>query len=168
MDVKEVFIEGAPSHASRVMGGLWVGGAPPPGPMVSQHFNCLVLCANEYQLDETFFPGVEVLHAPMNDDGTPMSNTERQIAVATAGKVINRLSRGQRVLVTCRQGRNRSGLVACLAMSIGPPSLHPSDAINRLRMIRGHHAMVNKDFQVFLFRYASRFARRAPESHAAV
>ncbi len=148
--------------ASKVMGGLWVGDAPPPGPMVSKHFQCLVLCANEYQLDPTFFPGVEVIHAPMNDDGSPMTNTERKVAVITAGRVINRLAQGHRVLVTCRQGRNRSGLIACLAMSLGPPKLSAVESVNRLRYARGHQAMVNRDFQRFLSTYASRFALTAP------
>lgn len=133
-----------------------MGNAPPIGLGVAQHFDHLVLCAMEYQLDPGLFPGVEVLHAPMNDDGSAMTPDEMRIAVRTAAKVINRLGAGRRVLVTCRAGRNRSGIVSALALCLGPPKFSPQKAVLQIRAARGPGAMVNQDFLWFLHKYCAR------------
>lgn len=133
-----------------------MGSAPPIGFGVAKYFDHLLLCAKEYQLPPECFPGVEVLYAPMNDDGSPMTAEEMQIAVRTAGKVIRRLMDGRRVLSTCRQGRNRSGIIAALALCLGPPKLPPPKAVSTIRLARGPGALVNKDFLWFLSKYCGR------------
>src|SRR5512135_379080 len=130
-----------------------MGSAPPIGYGVREHFDVLVLCAMEYQLPSECFPGVEVIHAPMNDDGTPMTRDEMEIAVRTAGKVIRHLCNKRRVLSTCRAGRNRSGIVSALALCLGPPKFSPQRAISRIKFARGPGAMVNPYFQDFLHRF---------------
>jgi protein-tyrosine phosphatase len=120
-----------------------------------EHFDHLVLCAMEYQLEPALFPGVNVIHAPMNDDGSPMTVDEMRIAVRTAGQVIRHLVSKERVLVTCMQGRNRSGIVTALALCLGPPKNSPSQAVARIRAARGPGAMRNQDFLWFLQKYCT-------------
>jgi hypothetical protein len=149
----QLLLQQEPATASKILGGLWMGSAPPIGLGVRQHFDCVVLCAMEYQLPPECFPGVEVIHAPMNDDGTPMTAEEMEIAVRTAGKVISRLVNKQRVLSTCRAGRNRSGIVCALALCMGPPKYTPQRAIARIQAARGPYAMRNSYFRNFLHQF---------------
>src|SRR6185436_7074108 len=94
-------------------------------------FDMLVLCAFEFQpphqmmayapcppefRDEPF-PGVEVVHAP-NDDNyyEPPPRYVLKAAVQTADIVAQKIRAGGKVLVTCWQGWNRSGLVSALTL----------------------------------------------------
>ncbi len=92
----------------------------------------------------------------MNDDGSPMTSNEMKIAICTAGKVINRLNAGGQVLVTCRQGRNRSGIVAALALCEGPHKFTYNLAVNRIRSARGPGALRNDYFLHFLQKFSNR------------
>jgi protein-tyrosine phosphatase len=159
-----LLLQAEPSTASRVLRNLWQGSAPPIGLGVAQHFDALVLCAKEYQLPPENFPGVNVLHAPMNDDGTPMTPEEMKIAVQTAGRVISLLVQGRRVLITCRQGRNRSGMISTLAMCLGPPKFTPEHAVMAVRAARGPGAMQNRYFLSFLKRYTDFLKRQSANS----
>lgn len=145
-----MILQGEAATASKIADNLWMGSAPPIGPSASQYFNDVVLCAMEYQLSGNMFPGVNIIHAPMNDDGSPMTAGERVIAIKTAGKVLSRISRNRNVLVTCYQGRNRSGLVAALALCFGPHKMSPKQAIETIRSARGESAMRNDYFIWFL------------------
>jgi protein-tyrosine phosphatase len=138
--------------AFQVRDNLWIGSAPPIGTQVASKFDALVLAAMEYQCGECF-PGVEVACAIMNDDGSPMTTEEKKEAVRTAGTVISWLSRGLRVLVTCRAGRNRSGLVVTLSLCKGPERMTPAQAIRAVRAVRGPGALSNADFVRFLYDY---------------
>ena len=100
---------------SKILDNLWIGGAPPPQANVGEFFDCLVLCAHEYQPD--CFPDIQVAFAPMRDDGLLISKEDAMQAVKAAGKTIRWMDQGLKVLVTCYAGRNRSGLVP-LSMSV--------------------------------------------------
>lgn len=132
--------------ADRIAPHLWMGAFPSPASEVRRrHFDVLVLCAEERQ-EPNWFPGVIVVAAPM-DDGpvTPQLLYEAKFA---AGKVVEFLRAGKRVLVTCNQGRNRSGLVVALTLiSLGVP---PRDAIAMIRNGRGPDALVNPWFLDYL------------------
>jgi hypothetical protein len=113
--------------------GLWQGRWPPPGAWLARKgFTTLVLCAEEYQPPHSVhshfgavpgvrssnpWPGVEVLYAP-NDDNfeVPPSRERLRLALKAARVVAKRLSQQRKVLVTCNQGRNRSGLVSAMAL----------------------------------------------------
>jgi protein-tyrosine phosphatase len=98
------------------------GSAPPPGAQLP--FDVLLLCATEYQPASSHYPGVTVLHVPLNDDGSPPTQDEIELAKNAAMRVSDFARRGKRVLVTCRMGRNRSGLVSGLALvEVGHGSL---------------------------------------------
>jgi len=134
-----------PATASQVHGNLWMGGWPPPGWRLASHFDCLALCAMEYQVPECF-PGVQVIQAHLNDDGTPMRREEAYEAVRAATQVIKWLEQDLRVLVTCFAGRNRSGLVSGLALCRGPTAMNPAEAIRTIRSARGEGALSNPWF----------------------
>jgi protein-tyrosine phosphatase len=87
--------------------GLYIGSVP----RSCGSFDAVVLAAKEYQKLGLLCP---VILAPL-DDSVP-SREEIKIALAAAHKVNSLRRNGKRVLVTCAQGRNRSALVAALAL----------------------------------------------------
>lgn len=122
-------------HAQEIHPGLWQGSWPPPGDWLARKgFNTLVLCAEEYQPPRFVhpahaafgipgttaanpWPGVEVIYAPNDDDfdNAPPRETLR-LALKAGRLVATRLGQRRKVLVTCNQGKNRSGLVSALAL----------------------------------------------------
>lgn len=104
-----------PLDASRIAGALYQGSAPPIGLTVRDcGFDVLVLAAKEYQPDDTLFPGVRVLHAPLDDANVDAYTWS--VASGAASRVARALRRGGRVLVTCHMGINRSGLIVALSL----------------------------------------------------
>jgi len=109
--------------ADRIASRVYQGSMPPPGHQVRAcGFDVLVLMASTeeytheggYHPSDRSFPGVKVFHAPI-DDGRltgPEWNTASRVAMQVAGYV----RRGKRALITCRMGRNRSGLVTALTL----------------------------------------------------
>jgi protein-tyrosine phosphatase len=98
--------------------GLWQGSAPKPKDELHKlGYQLLVLCAAEYQPPATLFPGLEVVHAPNDDDPhRAPTRDELRIAMNAAQQVVQALQEEKKVLVTCWAGRNRSGLVSAIAL----------------------------------------------------
>jgi len=131
--------------ASAILPLLCQGSAPPPGPYVRQAgFHTLILCAMEYQPEPQSFPGVEVVYAPNNDDGSPPTREQFALALRAARIATARVRAEKRVLVTCMAGRNRSGLVSALTLYM--LGMSPDRAIDRVRMKRRRNALVNPHF----------------------
>jgi protein-tyrosine phosphatase len=137
--------------ASRIIAGLWVGAAPPPGDYTDR-FDVIVFTADEYQPAAGMFPGVRVRHFPFDDSTQP---TDRDLATAWAAAeaVARYMRRGQRVLVTCRMGRNRSALVAAFALYL----ITEAPGADILALVRsrrtdavGVQALSNRAFQAYL------------------
>jgi len=64
----------------------------------------------------------------------------------TAREIADRVRHGQRVLVTCWQGRNRSGVLAGLAMvDLGVP---PDQAVRRIQRLR--NGLTNEHFRAMV------------------
>lgn len=99
--------------ANQVVEKVRIGSAPPLGTeLFRAGFTCLALCAEEIQPRGAAFPGITVVHAPMDD-----ALLTREIADVAheAADVLYRLWRREdQILVTCAAGRNRSGLVTAL------------------------------------------------------
>lgn len=121
--------------AHEIYPGLWQGGWPQPGRwLANQGVSTLVLCAMEYQPPHTYpsfleglpglrqanpWPGVRVLYAP-NDDRSdqPPSRATLSKAILAGRVVASDLAAGRKVLSTCWQGWNRSGLVSALGLHL--------------------------------------------------
>ncbi len=124
---------------------LWIGSQAQPGPHLREAgFQVLVLCAQEWQPPEEEFPGVRVHHAPFDDSAKGLTEREAKIAHRAAQKTIGHLLYGQRCLVTCMAGRNRSGLVLALALA-GVSGLTPKKAGEQVRAVRPN-ALTNTTF----------------------
>lgn len=95
---------------------LWQGSAPVPGTHLQDAgFGSLILCAQEYQPPGDLFPGVNVIHAPNNDCDT-LTKDQLSSAIRAARQAANAVRAGQKVLITCYLGWNRSGLVSALTL----------------------------------------------------
>jgi len=104
------------------------GSAPPLGARVP--FDTVVLAAVEYQPE---LPGYDVLRVPL-DDGPPPDALTRAAIRDGARAIAREVRSGRRVLVTCWQGRNRSGVLAGLALvELGVPGLQAATLIRLLR-----------------------------------
>ncbi len=98
--------------ANQVWTRLWVGAVPPFDRPLA--FSMLVLCAVELQPAKLAFTGKVV--RPAFRDTEPLERAEALRAIAASRRVAGELAAGGRVRVTCAPGRNRSALVAALAM----------------------------------------------------
>jgi len=116
-------------------------------------FDTIVLCAREHQPVFKRYKK-SVIRAPFADTPYPTA-TERRIAIRAAREVAKRLRKGQRVLVTCQMGWNRSALVAGLALKMAT-KMHTEEIIRRIREARGEDALSNPAFVRFLRGFASR------------
>lgn len=140
--------EGIDAH--QIVTRLWVGSAPPfDRPLPA--FTLLVLCAHEVQPAHMVFTG-RVLRCPIYDTA-PMPTSHLHQALRASREVAAELRRGGRALVTCAQGRNRSALVASLAI-IQLTRMPPAEIIARVRDRRGPHALSNPAFTEMVTRMA--------------
>lgn len=129
---------------------LWQGSKPPAGPQVAAAgFQVLVLCAREFQPAPMYFSGVPtIIHAP-NDDHHFVTRQDIQLAVNTASRVAEHLQRGEKILVTCLAGINRSGLVVALTLhkAFGYSGQSCIDLVRRRRILAdGDDALTNTYF----------------------
>lgn len=135
--------------ANRLIPGLYIGSAPPTGDHLRRAgIDVLVLAAEEYQPPSTDFPGVHVIHAPLDD--ADITGEERRIATAAARVVAKALVDGKQVLVTCHMGLNRSSLIAALATRMLAPKVPPVVVLEQVRRARGPWALSNASFQRML------------------
>jgi hypothetical protein len=114
-------------------------------------FDVVVLTAYEYQPKAGEYGRAHVVHVPLDDmpgkspsTGKPPSQYEKALASEAGRAVAGWVRRGKRVLVTCWQGRNRSGWVTGLALiELGVPV---QKAIDTIREARGEDALENPHF----------------------
>ncbi len=158
--------------ATPIYPGLWQGSRPPIGPTLKNaRFNAVVLCAEEFQPPHVFpqgygfeallyrhripYEGVETIYAP-NDDSFERQPSREQLRVAirAAMKSADLIKAGGQVLVTCWQGKNRSGLVSALILHtlLG---ISGADAASIVRSKR-RGALRNPHFLEALFRIPAR------------
>jgi protein-tyrosine phosphatase len=136
------------SQMSEIVPGLFVGSKPDPG----RHsgVDVIVLAALEYQPSAELFPGVEVIHVPLDDaPNRLLRNDEIADATEAGSRVARRLRAGRRVLVSCQMGLNRSALIVALAM-YEVYGMSADEIIARLRKERGAWALSNLNFERLL------------------
>lgn len=132
--------------ASRITGELYQGSAPPIGDELAKAgFDTVILTAVEYQPASALFPGVEVLRLPMEDVPVRLTYEQSRRVAELARMVKLRLARGSRVLVTCRAGLNRSGLLVATFLT-QEAGMRPVDAVRLVRARRSALALNNPAF----------------------
>jgi hypothetical protein len=112
---------------------LWQGSKPPTGRACADAgFEVLVLCAEERQGGG--YEGVVVYYVDL-DDGE-LTHDEWTRARAMAHLVAAGVRGGARTVVTCNEGRNRSGLVVACALHLlaGRPGAECVAAVRRARL----------------------------------
>ena len=139
-----------PIDAHQIASKLWMGAAPPPGvTLASCGFNILVLCAKEFQPPAEWYPGVDVARVHLNDDGkSPFSAADAFAAYQLSSQLAKCIKFGQRVLITCWEGRNRSGLVTALTLTqlTGCSGADAARTVRFRRVPRKGPALVNQEF----------------------
>ena len=142
--------------AAEVFENLSIGSAPKAETVKPDDYDVLVLCTKNYQpLDESF-PGVEVWRVPLVDDPTQKASVEDvRAAVAMGAKVAKAVKSGERVLVTCLQGLNRSAFVAGVAIMI-LTKCTAKDAVRAMRGARSPEVLRHDVWDHVLERFTSR------------
>lgn len=143
--------------AHEIHPGLWQGGKPPIGRALHHHgFGMLVLCAREIQWDAKTWPGLDVIHAPNDDVPGELPSRDTLTQALTAGRqAAQRVASGQKVLVTCNMGINRSGLVTGIAMrhlTGWPGSKVVAHVSSSRKAQNGWPALSNPGFRLLLSR----------------
>jgi hypothetical protein len=120
---------------------LWIGSSPPLDRDLPK-IDVLVMCALEVQPEKLAFHGT-VLRCPIPDKR--LDPTQARLVIQTAVTVARAIVNGQRVLVTCHLGLNRSALVVALALhqltTMGAPQI-----VDHIRRHRSLSALSNKHF----------------------
>lgn len=121
---------------------VFQGSAPPPGHEVRRAgFNLLVLAAYEYQPKAVVF-GIPVIHAPMDDD--KLTSSQWLQVVNTARTVAKRVQAGDKTLITCQAGLNRSGIITAVTLHLLTGVA--GSRIVRMIQAKREHALCNKSF----------------------
>jgi protein-tyrosine phosphatase len=97
---------------------LWQGAKPAQGwDLAHNGFQAVVLCAPDYQPPSAAFHNVAVIRCPFEDNPeAPPTDAEVAMVDRVAKQVALRVRRGEKVLVSCFAGLNRSGLVTAKAL----------------------------------------------------
>lgn len=121
----------------RVLGSLFIGATPPRGALLYDlDFRCLVLCA-EGMFSPDAYQGLDVLRVPFEDDYSSCIPARTLEDIRHAATIVaDRMDMGERVLVACPMGLNRSGLVCAFAIheQLGLPLPEAADIVQRARM----------------------------------
>lgn len=137
-----------PLDASNIVRRIWVGSAPPMDRRLP-HFSMVVLCAAEIQPQATTW-GCRVVRVGIPDDA--LSRPELRRAVLGARAVVDEVQHGGRALVTCAAGRNRSALVAGIAIIQLAPRMTADDVVELIRGRRSPDCLSNPHFREILRR----------------
>ncbi len=143
--------------AHRLMSRLWQGSAPRSGrTLYALGFDVLVLCAEELQTQDQFSEAginpppslneVGVYLCPLDD--FKLSAREAGLATKAAIELAALHRRGKRLLVTCAQGRNRSGLVSALTIRL-LTGCTGRTAADHVRVVRPN-SLTNPWFRAYL------------------
>lgn len=129
---------------SPITGGLWTGGCVDGVDLPADFDFVLSLYPWEKYL---LGPDTERVEYTMYDAG--MIPDPKDI-LAAANLVKDRLALGQKVLVHCQAGLNRSGLIAGTTLVL--MGYHPQEAISLLRKQRSEVVLCNRIFESWLLK----------------
>jgi len=128
---------------------LWQGACPPRGNLVaSKGYNLLVLTASEWQRSDVY-ENVDVITIPLEDDLDESKILSQHGLICTTAKSIAlRIESGQKVLITCMAGVNRSGLLSAVTLHY-VTGLTGEACIKQVKS-RRRGALFNKTFQKYI------------------
>lgn len=155
--------------ASRIAPHLYQGSVPTAGEALP--FDLVVLCALENQFSPAtygvrpFGRRARVMRVPLTDGNAPLAQHNVVRAYAAAREVARSHARGERVLVTCYLGLNRSGLVTALALV--EMGFRAEQAVGAVKHARPG-ALRNVFFEQLVHNIAGRSLFRVPITQGAV
>ena len=143
-------------NASEIITNLWQGGYPPIGTELAYlGFKGLVITAAErdpyrnvggapdtQRSDD--YPGVSLFYSPTWD--LPIDKATLSAAKSSAQVAAEWMRDGKKVLVTCGQGWNRSGLVVGLTLHLLKPTALGTDIVKLIQSKR-QGALSNQSFR---------------------
>lgn len=129
--------------ANEVHPGIWVGAAPRDKAAAALAFTHIVLCSEAWQFPAADFAPATVLHCPFEDEDTLLRGAILTMVFLAARAVAEAARSGGRVLVSCAAGRNRSALVAGLAMRMLGEQL----VVEKIRTRRRADCLTNTCFR---------------------
>lgn len=122
-------------------------------PATAPLFHTLVLCAEEMQpmASDIYKMGAKyprIIYAPNDDSENPLTMVQADLAVRAANEVGKDFVKGRKILVSCMQGRNRSGLVTAIALT----KIYGMSGEKALSIVQGKvpRALTNASFRRFL------------------
>lgn len=97
-----------------------MGSEPETGHMVKEAgFDLLVLCAEEFQPPASLFPGVKIIHAPLDDTDIRFRPHDEATARSAAKRVADAMRAGSKVLVVCSHVGGDGSSKPCTEIPIG-------------------------------------------------
>lgn len=125
-------------------------------PEIFRNFHVLVLCAEEIQPRIAPPAGRRVVRLPFDDDiYQPIPREVSDIFHTSAKTLAAHLRQDARMLVTCAQGRNRSGLITALILMYAFGT-QPREAISIIRNKRSRDSLANPMFEQYLLNTRAR------------
>lgn len=130
--------------ANEVVKNLWVGAMPRSQDVEFLNgFDMVVFAADSNQPD--WVRGFRRMAVRCGIDDHEITEHEKMMVLSCAKMVADRLFNGQRVLVTCISGWNRSALIAALALKrVSRYSVE--EIVDLIRAARGPDALSNWSF----------------------
>lgn len=116
-----------------------------------------------YAWANPFSWGVEELRYGFGDGNMNFVDIERVIRIAHWA--LDRWSNGDRVLIRCQAGLNRSGLITALTLILG--GYEPDEAIQIIRARRSSYALFNQSFVNWLMHEAPKYRHQLGSPSAA-
>lgn len=138
-----------------IVPGIAQGSYPDPPQDAFAEFDVLVFCAEEHQPRLTAPNGKYVFNLPLDDDiYRPLPDEVGQLLHEAAQRLASFHASGCRLLITCAQGVNRSGLMTGLTM-LYAFRMPPVDIIKLIRSKRlvddpDLYALCNPMFEQYL------------------
>lgn len=126
------------------------GGYPEPPNSAFDTFDVVAFCAEELQPHIKAPRGKALFKIPLDDDFyRPIPEEVGDLLHAAAKALCTYCVAGKKVLTTCQEGRNRSGVMTALILMYGY-GMKPATAITLIRRKRPVDALANPMFVQFL------------------
>lgn len=145
------------SSAAEILPNLWLGNIKASRNKEFLHrnkINCIINCTKNYDFDATaILPNTKKIRLPISDTGTPeASSALLALLNRTVTYIHNQLINGDRILVHCYAGKQRSVavIVAYIMKYAGLPMECALDVVNKLwnNVYPDHYLTALSSFEV--------------------